>query len=393
MPVEQYQAWMFTCHNLEQTYELNDKIRFLCYQHEHSPLLNPVTGNDGLPHQQGYVEFHQKCSMKACSDALGLPWAKAGSTDKPFRTWFAKRSGTQQHAIEYCTNERYCETHHCGDEHLKFCNCPDAKLKGRIAGPWQLGEIVTQGQRRDIEQIALRLRAGEHPSVIAAECPFMFIKYHKGIQALHDILAPKKTWKPYVVWCSGPTGVRKSRMSRAILSKDSFVKMPGNGWFDGYTGQDVAIFDDFRKDWFTYGFLLNLLDHGEMRNGIKGATVQWRPRVVLITCNRHWTDLYTKDDTVRDDISQLTRRVDLDLRFPMTDAVYKEHIWSIRRRLVEMREGKYEDVEDEPWDGVTIPACHLLPQPSEPASSSKRSRSPRASDCASDSKQLRLIFE
>jgi len=343
MPAQQFRAWCFTNFDLNIKYEVNDKIKYICWQIEQP---------DGvLPHQQGYVEFHKKLAGKGAATALGFPICKKGEKLGPGRNYHLEpRVGTQDQARDYCMNLAYCDEHH-----NSVCGCPASKLKGRIDGPWEFGVKDIPGARTDLKSVAEKIVAGSTVTTVALSAPVLFIKYHGGIEKLARYAQAPKTWKPYVIWAWGATGLNKSRLGRDIYPENTFFKMPGNDWFDGYEGHEVAIFDDYRKNWFTFSFLLNLLDHGELVVPVKGRSVQWRPKVVYITCCKSWKDLYTNDGELREDIGQLSRRIDMELKFPLNSSDEEAAIVKIRQHLVDLRDSTNHDKRRYQWDGVTRP--------------------------------------
>ena len=59
----------------------------------------------------------------------------------------------------------------------------------------------------------------------------------------------RKMVKRKCVCITGPTGVGKSRCLWELFGGGAFRNPVGGGsWFDGYVGQKVAIFDDFRPE-------------------------------------------------------------------------------------------------------------------------------------------------
>lgn len=54
-------------------------------------------------------------------------------------------------------------------------------------------------------------------------------------------------------------------------------------WFDGYLGESVAVFDDFRPWWCRFDYLLALLDRYPIRVPVKGGFVNWIPEIIIIT--------------------------------------------------------------------------------------------------------------
>lgn len=97
-------------------------------------------------------------------------------------------------------------------------------------------------------------------------------------------------------WYWGDTGTGKSKKAYEGLDSDQVLFIAKSGqqlWFDGYRGQRRVVFDDFRKDWCTFHYLLQLLDRYPIDVPVKGGFVPWRPGEIVITCPQHPRDLYT----------------------------------------------------------------------------------------------------
>lgn len=133
-----------------------------------------------------------------------------------------------------------------------------------------------------------------------------------------------KRQKPVVLWFYGPTGSGKTRTAVEIaqesglrywVSSDSDLK-----WFDGYTGQEYAIIDEFRRQGIKFSWILKLLDRYPLFVPIKGSWVRWTPKVIILTCPvppreaYQWLD---KDGETQDwdGIDQLKRRIDDEIEF------------------------------------------------------------------------------
>lgn len=83
----------------------------------------------------------------------------------------------------------------------------------------------------------------------------------------------------------------------------------GSEWFDGYTGQNIVLFDDFDSGQCSYRLLLKLLDRYPLSVQVKGGCVNWRPRIVYITSNRDPSMWYTEEPN----IDALLRRIDVTI--------------------------------------------------------------------------------
>lgn len=254
--------WCFTINNW--TVEDKQKLDLLeCGYVLYGEEVAPTTGT---PHLQCYVEFTGKKTWNVVR-AL-LPERSAD---------IAIRRGTQKQAIEYC------------------------KKEGKFT---ERGEKKNQGSRGDLDGIrVLALEGGMREVTRHGNCQQIavatkFLTYNEE----------PRDWKPYVVWIWGPTGVGKSRMAREILNSDDiYTKSDGTKWFDGYDNHENVIFDDFREDWFTFTYMLSLLDRYECRVEIKGGLRQFKPKVIVITspCKPEYAFQNCYEDR-----TQLLRRID-----------------------------------------------------------------------------------
>jgi len=99
---------------------------------------------------------------------------------------------------------------------------------------------------------------------------------------------------PSVYWFYGPTGTGKTRQVYDLHDDSTiFRKTNGDAWFDGYHGQEIALFDDFRAKWFSFSLLLNLTDRYPLTVGVKGDTVSWSPSYIYFTCPKHPRELFS----------------------------------------------------------------------------------------------------
>lgn len=326
---------------------------------------------DGKLHYQLYGESSKSVRCAGFKTALQIPTGAGVSST------CAVAYGDRLTCVQYCCSEYYCRTHHCGDTtlqdgslvpNLHFCDCADKVSKNRQEDPFVMGvwpdpaggSTNGGGASEAYQSMMSDIMAGHTLMQIQANHPATYLRYHGGVDKLVASRDAPKTWKPFVCWLSGESGTGKSRAAKTLI-KGAFVKASGNKWFDGYSAQEVAILDDFRSSWFPFEFLLTLLDHGECKVEVKGGMRQWKPRVVIITCNKRWEDLYTFHREAggveqREDLYQLTRRIDLAVQYPVED--WRKLRWQLRAALVESRQA--QDVSSDDWDGETIPVEHAV---------------------------------
>ncbi len=174
-----------------------------------------------------------------------------------------QRQGTVLEAITYCRKE-----------------------ESRVAGPYTYGVPPPgQGSRTDLDQLTLAIREGKSRQEIAEDMPKMVIRYHTGIKELQAWLIKPIIRENLVVtvyW--GPTGVGKSHRVYTKYPDVYVVPVPAQRmWFDGYIGQSVVLFDDYRTDWMKPSLLLRLLDKWPMTVEFKGGMTAWTPTRIYIT--------------------------------------------------------------------------------------------------------------
>ena len=176
--------------------------------------------------------------------------------------------------------------------------------KGKIL----IDEKPKQGQRTDLKKVSELIKSGKSMEEIADETPNEFIKFHKGMTALQNILQPsiKKFTKNHVEVLWGEAGTGKTRKVYEDNENIYVVMKPqksGVVWFDGYSGEDTLLIDDF-DGWIDYTYLLHILDGYPLRVQIKGGTVKRNWTKVYITSNSSPYEWYDKE------LSAMLRRID-----------------------------------------------------------------------------------
>lgn len=129
-----------------------------------------------------------------------------------------------------------------------YCN----KEESRIEGPFQYQpENFTpdegkQGRRSDLEDIKDKLKSGASLAELAELYPADLIRYHNGIKAMQQILAPKpplmRDVTVIVLW--GTTGTGKTHRMLTTYPEIYSVK-PGRDPWGQYNGEKQILFDEF----------------------------------------------------------------------------------------------------------------------------------------------------
>lgn len=282
MPPTQLQAkrWCFTINNytdvdisgmhLRDVGNRGNKITYMVYGLE--------VGDQGTPHIQGYLEVDKKCAMSPL--AFLFP-----------RAHFTKANGTQEQ------NKTYCLKDGQGQE---------------------LGTPMAQGARNDLQGLGQAIVDGAKPADLAASNPAEYIRFHRGIHALHaavhDVPRKRDTDKNVYVFY-GPTGTGKTRTAietlESLYGPESYYKWnPSMGkWWDGYDGHRGVILDEFRGQ-LPFGYLLSLLDRYAMKVETKGGSREFVADTVYITSPLP-PDQWYKDLDGSDKLAQLLRRITL----------------------------------------------------------------------------------
>lgn len=178
------------------------------------------------------------------------------------------------------------------------------------------GEIIIdtnnskQGNRTDLS-LGCELVCKEGNRALALKYPSTFVKYHKGLSLLKNILDEGNDWfetKTIIYW--GESGSGKSRKVRKYCKDNNLrlynVPEPINGsiWFDNYDDHEAILLDDF-YGWIKYHTLLQVCDGYAMQMPVKGCFVQRKWTHVFITSNKPPNEWYPS----RDEMVAFDRRV------------------------------------------------------------------------------------
>jgi len=274
-------AWCFTENNPLRTNlfpdGLPESIKYCVYQLER--------GEQGTPHLQGYIQLVRPQRMAyikkiTTRSAEGIIY---GVFD---RAHLLVAKGTDAQNKTYCT-----------------------KAAGRIEGPWELGAASKQGDRTDLKEAAESLmRNGD----IRAIDPSVFLKYASGCLKLAALAPPPRRDDLRIITIVGPTGIGKSYSVHDMFPDLYVVNMGNSGlWWDGYTGQQAVMFEEF-KGQVQLQKMLQILDPYPLRLEIKGGLVPARFTLCFITSNYTPDKWYKNEDGFRDaEMAALARRLDV----------------------------------------------------------------------------------
>lgn len=215
--------------------ELPQGVSFIAYQLESAP-------STGQHHMQMFVQFEK----------TGRHIGKIQTLFGNCHAETMKKNSSPQACYDYCTKE---ET--------------------RLEGPWVLGELSKQGQRTDLLEFRDAIKSGRSNAYLATEYFAPYLKYHKSVAHLREVLSepptprfglgdfthPRLPLAKATVLC-GPTGVGKTQFALAHFKHPLLVRHLDD--LGNLTGEhDGLVFDDLDFSHLHFSACLNLVDMDE----------------------------------------------------------------------------------------------------------------------------------
>lgn len=237
-----------------------EKMRRLKFQLEAAP-------STGKLHYQGYVSMLTAVSFKTVQKLLGTPGAHMIIINTKNPDWVSD-------------NENYT-----------------GKAETRVAGPWMYGRLPSPGTRSDLQKIAKEIKEGTFDmDKFSEENTWLFMTYRRGIEDLIKRIGPgskKREEQTYCILMCGPTGTGKTTFAKLAYPNAFIVTPLMSGWYDGYEGQDVVIFDEFaynnkEKRWCSESEFNTIVGMLGIKVPVKGGFVNWKPKKIIITTNDNY---------------------------------------------------------------------------------------------------------
>ena len=167
----------------------------------------------------------------------------------------------------------------------------------RVSGPWEYGCLSCVGKRRGLEEAIECVKGGVPLHVVAAEFSMAWVSHGKGLTSLRQQLKldqDRRSFGPegpevWVLW--GPSGTGKSRFVAARWP-DAFWKAPESKWWDGYSGHETVVLDDFKDYGMPLVDLQRLLDWYPLWVEVKGSVPMLAKRYVITANTSPMTGTY-----------------------------------------------------------------------------------------------------
>lgn len=255
---------------VEKLGDTNSKIVMRCQ-------IAKEVGEKGTPHLQGYIHFHNSKTRSALDKWFGFHWKDSQ---------MAKGTDFENH--NYTAKD--------GDIVVQY------------------GEIPREEGELDIwERIVIHIDEGMSTENIVRLYPSTALRCIKAIHMYRlDIDRRAAQWRDVeVIYLHGTTGSGKTRFVMETHGYHNVHRVleTGSGKFDGYAGQDVLLFDEFRSQ-FKLGDLLNWFDGYPLELPARYANRMAKFTKVYIVSNWRFNEQYTQSrDAMTPTYNAFLRRI------------------------------------------------------------------------------------
>lgn len=248
----------------------NPIYNYLCYSYEICPKTKK-------PHYQTYIQLKKEMKYNDIKEIIG----------KSKKAKFFVQRGTNMQAINY--TEKFLPG-------------------GLIINPtWEEhGKMVEQGQRTDLDQVRIDIENGKSQKEIAKDDFGLWCRNYKAFAHYASMVEKHEERKCVIEVIYGKPGTGKSTLALKRYPNAYFKALDHQFW-DGYTGQNEIIIDEFRPGSMPISKLLALVSPAPHQLNIKGLTTWCKATKILIISNYHPKDWYPDADKVS--IAALQKRI------------------------------------------------------------------------------------
>lgn len=254
----QSRRWVFT--SFKDALEISTNgVKYYVYQAEEAPTTKKK-------HWQGYIVLTR---------AQRMSFVKKCLDDEKAHIEIA--NGTDEQCIAYCT-----------------------KPESQIAPPIEWGDKpaakTSQGKRTDLHSVVKTIQETKAKNIswidLAEKYPAVMARYNKFVEKycaarglrLTGDSALTRVDMTYISIIYGKTGSGKTTHVKTL--PDAYWKNQDNKWWDGYTGQENVIINEWTcPETMNMLALLRLADHAPLKLEVKGGMVDFLAKHVYITTN------------------------------------------------------------------------------------------------------------
>jgi len=249
-----YRAWTFTLNNYTPVHEehiqtiVKNLCRYIVYGKE-------VGEQDGTPHLQGYVYFHNARQHKAVTRLL--PGA-----------WVTPSRGNAEKNRVYCTKQ--------ANGGFEFGEPPMeadvARQKGGAGNAARYAAAIKAAESNDLESIK-------------RDDPQLFLLHGVRLESLYTPNTVPLDGELLHEWWVGPSGTGKSRLLWELYPNHFPKKL--NKWWDRYRYEDVVAIEEWApKNDCTASALKQWADRYPFGGEVKGGMLhKLRPKKIIVLSN------------------------------------------------------------------------------------------------------------
>lgn len=253
-------CFTFTTFDLEIDYAnlIGGQVRYIAYGEE----ICPTTKKQ---HHQGWIYFVNQKSTKIKS-LLRIGAALGKAHVEPMM-------GSLKENDAYCSKE--------------------STLK-------EFGDKPKQGSRGDLEDVVNRIADGQDTvENLTMTDPEFYHQYGRTLEKAETI-ALRKRWRKWMtkgIWITGPSGCGKSHEAFNEYNPEThYIKNVNEDWWDGYTGQETVIINEFRGE-IRFSEMLDLVDKWPKSVKIKGKeSVPFLAKTVIVTSIKTPQQVYCRQE-------------------------------------------------------------------------------------------------
>lgn len=238
-------CWTLNNYNTDDINRLRSYVtccRYMVFGYEIAPTTQ-------TPHLQGYVAWDNPRSLDTFKSTISSS------------LHIEKTRGTPKQASDYCKE--------------------DGKYE-------EFGELPRQGQRTDWCVAVEEIKTGVPVEEVIENQP-QLLPCIRALETFKSRLLKPLNRPVEVIVLWGDAGTGKSRYAYDNFP-NLYSKPPGK-WWDGYSGQETILLDDF-YGYIQYSELLNVLDRYPYHAEVKGGYVWAQWSRIIITSNKHPKDWY-----------------------------------------------------------------------------------------------------
>lgn len=250
-------SFVFTVNNYKESDV--EACRTACKAAKYGVFGYEEAPTTGTPHLQGYISFKNPRSRAEVVKDLGG------------RAYADRARGNHEQGSDYC----------------KWADYPTKKVPNKFE---EFGELPKQGERTDWGRAVEQLQSGNDVADVVVEQP-QLLPAIRALERFKSLTLKPKQRDVNVIVLYGDAGTGKSRW--AYDAYPDIYSKPRGEWWDGYTGQEAILLDDY-YGYLPYSELLRVLDRYPYNAAVKGGFVWAQWHTVIITSNKKPEEWYSQ---------------------------------------------------------------------------------------------------